>query len=89
MPFELYMQLRKVYFGQDYVNRAKHINHSGYLDATSLEPPQPTETDEHFQLKSFLNVIADSGVVETYLLTKAEMQYLPDSELKIIFDWFA
>ena len=33
-------------------------------------------------------MIADSGVVETYLLTKAEMQYLPDSELKIIFQYF-
>lgn len=33
-----------------------------------------------------MNVIADSGVVETYLLTKMEMQYLPDSELKIIYD---
>jgi hypothetical protein len=31
-------------------------------------------------------VIADSGVVETYLLTKAEMQYLRDSELKAIYD---
>ncbi len=37
-------------------------------------------------MKSYLNVIADSGVVETYLLTKMEMQYLPDSELKIIYD---
>lgn len=45
------------------------------------------ESEETYQLKSFLNVIADSGVVETYLLTKAEMQYLPDSELKIIFDY--
>jgi len=38
-------------------------------------------------MKSFLNVVADSGVVEAYLITKTEMQYLPDSELKIIFDW--
>jgi hypothetical protein len=44
------------------------------------------ESDEHYQLKSFLNVIADSGVVETYLITKTEMQMLQDSELKVIYD---
>ena len=37
-------------------------------------------------MKSFLNVIADSGVVETYLLTKTEMQYLRDNELKTIYE---
>ena len=31
-------------------------------------------------------MIADSGVVETYLLTKTEMQYLRDSELKTIYE---
>ena len=31
-------------------------------------------------------MIADSGVVETYLLTKTEMQYLRDSELKLIYE---
>jgi len=31
-------------------------------------------------------VIADSGVVETFLLTKTEMQYLRDSELKTIYE---
>ena len=34
-------------------------------------------------------MIADSGVVETYLLTKVEMSYLPDSELRIIYDTIA
>ena len=33
-----------------------------------------------------MNVIADSGVVETFLLTKAEMQYLRDSELKTVYE---
>lgn len=31
-------------------------------------------------------MVADSGVVETYLLTKAEMQYLRDSELKTVYE---
>ena len=66
------MNLRKAYFGMEYVQRPSPINKS--------------ESEEHYQLKSFLNVIADSGVVETYLLTKADMQYLPDSDLRLIFD---
>jgi len=60
-PFELYMQLRRVYFGQKYLDRPKGA------------PTELEETEERYQMKSFLNVIADSGVVETYLLTKAEM----------------
>ena len=34
-------------------------------------------------------MIADSAVVETYLLTKSELAYLPDSELKRIQDFIA
>lgn len=49
-------------------------------------PIKKSESEEHYQLKSFLNVIADSGVVETYLLTKTDMQYLPDSDLRLIYD---
>lgn len=61
MPFELYMNSRRVYFGNDYVARCK----TAHFDED--------ESEEKYQLKSLLNVIADSGVVETYLLTKAEM----------------
>ncbi len=79
LPFELYLSLRKVYFGPDYVNRP--------IKASSITVGEEEETEDHYQLKSFLNIIADSGVVETYLLTKADMAFLPDSELKLIFDW--
>jgi hypothetical protein len=83
VPFELYMSLRRVYFGHDYLNRPmkmKEAHHSG-------RSAEQEETEDHYQLKSLLNIVADSGVVETYLITRAEMSYLPDSDLKIIFDW--
>lgn len=75
MPFEMYITLRRLYFGQQFINRPR---------PTTLA--EEKESDEHYQLKSFLNVIADSGVVETYLITKTEMQMLQDSELKVIYD---
>ena len=37
-------------------------------------------------MKAHLDVIADSGTVECYLLTKQEMQYFPDNLLKNIYD---
>jgi len=78
MPIELFLQLRRMYYSSDFVNRPK-----------TRDSDEHVESEEKFQLKSFLNITADSGVVETYLLTKAEMQYLPDHELKIIFDYIA
>ena len=74
-PYELYMNLRRLYLGEKYMHRPKQ---SVFADES--------EAEEKYQLKSFLNVIADSGVVETYLLTKVEMQYLHDQHLKIIYD---
>ena len=65
-PFEMYMNTRKSYYGEAYMNRPK--------DSVKIE----NESEEHYQLKSFLNVIADSGVVETYLITKVEMEYFHD-----------
>lgn len=47
-----------------YMNRPKESNSTDEINY---------ETDEKYQLKSLLDVIADSGVVETYLLTKMEM----------------
>lgn len=61
MPYEVYMNNRRSSFGNDYLIRPK----------TTTAPPD--EPEEKYQLKSLLNIIADSGVVETYLLTKSEM----------------
>ena len=61
-PFELYMNLRKVLFGPQSVFRPKH---SMYVDDNA--------SDEKYQMTSFLNVVADSGVVDVFILTKAEM----------------
>jgi hypothetical protein len=75
MLYELYLNNRRGYFGNDYLIRPK------------LTTAPESEPEEKYQLKSLLNVIANSGVVETYLLTKSEMQYLPDQELKVIYDF--
>ena len=64
LPFELYLQLRRIYFGQSTIERNE--------DEVMVEPK------DQFYLKSYLDVIADSGTVEAYLITKQEMQYLSD-----------
>ena len=61
-PYELYINLKKVYFGKDYITRPKPSIFC------SDETP-----DDKYNLLSFLNVVADSGVVETYLITKTEI----------------
>ena len=86
MPFESYNMMRRAYFGEP--NYAATATREKQTSPDESVGSHETETEEHYQLKSLLNVIADSGVVETYLLTKAELQYLPDSELKIIFQYF-
>ena len=43
---------------------------------------QEAETEEEYQLKSFLSIIADSGQVEVYILDKTDMSYMPDHVLK-------
>lgn len=40
-------------------------------------------------MKSLLSVIADSGVVEIYLLTKVDMGYLPDNVLRKVYEKIA
>ena len=37
-------------------------------------------------MKSYLDVIADSGTVEAYFISKQEMQYLSADILDLIFD---
>ena len=73
LPYELYLQLRRIYFGQDSVERQE-------------DEEDTTETKEQFHMKSYLDVIADSGTVEVYLITKQEMQYLSDHFLERIYD---
>ena len=37
-------------------------------------------------MKSFLDIVADSAVVEAYLITKTAMQYLTEGHLKNIYE---
>ena len=37
-------------------------------------------------MKSFLDIVADSAVVEAYLITKKAMQYLTEGHLKNIYE---
>ena len=73
-PFEIYMNLRKIYFGEAYLQRPE------------VAPSFEEESEEKYQLKSFLNVIADSGVVEVYKITKNELGYLNEKQQSRIFD---
>lgn len=38
------------------------------------------ETEEQHQLKSLLNIIADSGIVEVYRITRGDMSYLNEKQ---------
>ena len=72
LPFELYLQLRRIYFGQSSIERT--------------EDDGVIEQKDQFYLKSYLDVIADSGTVEAYVITKQEMQYLSDAFLESVYD---
>jgi len=69
------MNLKKVYFGKAYVTRPKHS-----VFCADSEP------DDKYNMMSFLDVIADAGRVETYLITKSEMGAFHDSYLKHIYE---
>ena len=81
LPFDMYINLRRIYCGSDYIARIypKHIS----------KEVQDSESEERYQLKSLLSVIADSGVVELYILDKQDMGYLPDHILKRLFERIA
>ena len=74
-PFEIFMNFRRIYFGQDYVKRPTKTSHN-----------EIEESEEQYQLKSFLNVIADSGEVEVFKITRSELGYLNEKQQFLIFD---
>lgn len=78
LPFDILMNLRKVFLGEESLKRQypSHVSKAF----------QESESEEKYQLKSFLSVIADSGVVEVYILDKQDMSYLPDIILKRVFE---
>ena len=70
LPFDLYMQLKRIYFGDKFERKPQRP------EGQPFSPSEVDETEEQWQLKSHLDVIADSGTVECFLITKQEMQYL-------------
>ena len=74
------MQLKRIYFGENLEKKPPTSIHT----AASSEDLE--ETDEQFRMKAYLDVIADSGTVECFFITKQEMQYFSDSQLKNIYD---
>ena len=58
MPLDFYMALRRVFYGNDYMARPRQSYEDG------------KETDEFYQMKSLLNIVADSGDVQIFLITK-------------------
>lgn len=81
LPFDMYLNLRRIYCGNEAVSRI----YPKYIPQTEQEK----ESEEHYHLKSLLSVIADSGVVELYILDKSDMGYLPDHILKRLFEQIA
>ena len=80
MPLEMYINLRRIFYGIEDLTRLPHP----HIPQHVLE-----ESDEKFHLKSLLSVIADSGIVEAYILTKQDMSYIPDTTLKKVFEKIA
>jgi len=78
IPFEMYMNLRKIYFGVESLQR--------YYPKGISQQKIDNEPEEKYQMKSLLSVIADSGVVEIYILDKSDMAYLPDYILRKIYE---
>jgi hypothetical protein len=74
----MYINLRRIYCGEESIKRVypKHVP----------QIIQENEPEEEYQLKSLLSIIADSGVVEIYILDKNDMSYIPDHILKHIFE---
>lgn len=44
------------------------------------------KSEQKYQMKSLLDVVADSAIVECYLLTKHAIHYLSDTYLKGVFE---
>jgi len=53
----MYLQLKRIYSPES-------------LKRTENEPVRDMKSEEKYQMKSFLDVVADSAIVECFLLTK-------------------
>ena len=96
LPFELYMSLRRIYFGDESLRMPDStINEADKDDDEILSnkqltvetKPCPQKKREHYQMKSMLDVVADSAVVEAYLITKTAINYLNDNYLKNAYEF--
>ena len=52
------MQLKRIYFGPESLKRPGN------------EPVTDMRSEEEYQMKSFLDIVADSAVVEAFMITK-------------------
>ena len=78
MPFEHYSSLRRLYFGE----QAMQKYYPKGIPAEVID----AELDEHYYLKSNLSVVANSARVQVWILDKVDMNYLPDKVLKSVFE---
>ena len=114
LPFELYMTLRRIYFGADALKRPDNIvlgqmfkeeqqamktmssrdkrgdpefERQGVgFDGDDRHRKEKPQDIEEYQMMSFLDIVADSAVVEAYLINKQAIQYLSDHYLKNIYE---
>ena len=74
LPFELYKTNMRIYFGPESVKKPDNM------------PDNNNKYEEEYHMKSLLDIVADSAVVEAYLITKQGIQYLSDKFLKGIYE---
>ena len=75
LPIELYLQLKRIYFGPESLKKPDNA-----------PPSKDMKEEEEYQMKSFLDIVADSACVEAYLITKQGIQYLSDKYLKNVYE---
>ena len=70
----MYLQLKRIYFGAEALLKPEN------------EPIGDMKSEQKYQMKSFLDVVADSAIVDCYMLTKQAIHYLSDQYLKSVFE---
>lgn len=77
-PFEHYQNIKRLYCGAASLER--------YYPLGSSRKKIDKESDEHYQMKSLLSVVAESAKVEVWIIDKQDMGFLPDKVLKQAYE---
>ena len=78
MPFEHYSNMKRLYFGNNIMDR--------FYPAGANQDLIDKEPEEKYHTKSLLGVMASSAKVTCWIIDKVDMNYLPESACKHIFE---